>query len=444
MTHGELSHRDALVIGGNMAGLTVGYLLGSYGLHTTLIERAARVGGIDGSFTNERGRRFDFGVHALDHGRNEFVSRLLERAVEGRFRRLPKQRALLLRGHVFPYNSPPEDWPTELRALLKPGRIVDDLGGAPPTRARLGAVYGPKFADFVFDEVLVSYPAEDAQRRYGVDESALLANIYPWFFPRVERGARADTAHHRYQSRVRAEGGEYVIYPAEGGFQGFADGLARMAQRAGVELVTGAGDLELVMDDARRAVVEVRADGRRFAADRVYWCGPATPLMQLLGEPAFDANPESFALGSLQFERPVTCEYLELIAGDPRHLVKRASFPGKLQGGPDDLVQLEYHYPKGADGYSQAPEFWLERWLTSLREVGLVQPDNEVVAFDLKHFPIHYNAFGIEGRPTPEVVLPPLPPTSNLRPVLPTYRRINLNTRLPQYLEFLAKDLSRS
>ena len=325
--------RDALVIGGNMQGITLAYLLGQYGYRTTLVERAPFLGGIDGSFENSQGRIFDFGVHALDHGRNEFVSNLFERAVKGRFRRLPKRRSLLLRGQLIPYNSPPEDWPGELRALLKPGRIVDDIGSDPPTRARLGEVYGPAFADFVFDEVLASYPAEDRQREYGVDESRLLANIYPWFFPRVERVRREDTTHHRYQSKVRAIGGEHVIYPEEGGFNGFALGLAEQAREAGVEVLVGARDLSVEMDAERRRVEHVVADGRRYSASRVYWCGPPKVLLDLLGEESFDATPETFILASFQFERPVLCQDLELLGGDPRHLIKRASFPGKLQGG---------------------------------------------------------------------------------------------------------------
>lgn len=441
----EVEERDALVIGGNMAGISIAYLLGHLGYRTTLIEAAPFLGGIDGSFKNALGRTFDFGVHALDHGRSPYVTRLMERAVDGRFRRVPKTRALLLRGHLFPYNAPPEDWPHELRALLKSGAIYDDLGAALPTRQRLGEIYGRAFADFIFDEVLASYPAERRQLAFGVDEAALLRNIYPWFFPRVERVARDDNPHYRYQARVRAEGGEHVIYPDSGGFAGFAEGLAERARAAGVEFEVGARDLDVRMDSARRAVERVTANGRAFASPRVYWCGPANVLLDLLGEPSFHAAPETFALGSLQFERPLKCPYLEFIGGDPRHLIKRASCPGKLQGTADDVIQLEYHFPRddeGAEGHGQEKPWWCETWLASLRELGIVQPDNEPLDIDVKLIPMHYNGFGCDGQPTPDVVLPEFPLNTNLKPVLPSYRKININTRLPQYLEFLAHDLA--
>ncbi|MEO0652513.1 MAG: NAD(P)-binding protein [Planctomycetota bacterium] len=444
----EQVERDALVIGGNLAGISIAHWLASFGYRTTLFEKAPFLGGVDGSFENELGRTFDFGVHALDHGRNEFVTRLMEKAVRGKYRRLPKRRAILLGGHMIPYNAPLALWPDDLRALFRAGEIVDDLGTDPPTREALGRIYGERWADYVFDEILASYPAEQLQTQFGVDESQLLVNIYPWFFPRVERRGRKDDAHHRYQTKVRSEGGEHVIYPESGGFVGFAQGLADVAVEHGAELLVGANDLEVELDDERRRVRAVHAGGRRFTAPRVYWCGPPKVLLQLLGAPYFDATPETFALGSFQFERPVTCEYLELIGGDRRHLIKRASFPGKLQGGPDDLVQIEYHFPRGdeqsgTEQYRTERSWWLESWLESLRALGIVERDNEVRSLDLKLIPMHYNGFGIEGQPTPEVELPDLPDDTNLRPVLPSYRKININTRLPQYLRYLAEDLTR-
>lgn len=437
--------RDAVVIGGNSAALSIAYLLGSYGYRTTLVERAPFLGGNDASWKNENGRVFDYGVHALDHGRSEFVTKLFEHAIDGRFRRHPKVRLLLLRGHLIPYNVGPEQWPEDLRALLKSGSIVDDLKGAKPTRAALGRIYGPGFADFIYDEVLASYPAEHAQIDYGVDESELLVNIYPWFFPKVERLTNevGSDAHQRYQDRVRREGGEHVIYPEEGGFGAFMEGLADKARGLGVEIELGASDLEIDYDPESMSIRSVLANGRRLTSRRMYWCGPPKVLMQMLGEPAFDATPEQFALGSFQFERPLDCDAIEILGGDPRHLMKRVSFPGRLQGGANDLLQIEYHFPKGDARFGQDKNWWYETWLDSLREIGIAQPDNEVVSLDLKLFPIHYNAYGIEGRPSPELELPELPPDTNLKPVASTYRRVNLNTRLPHYLEFLARDLAR-
>jgi hypothetical protein len=147
-------------------------------------------------------------------------------------------------------------------------------------------------------------------------------------------------------------------------------------------------------------------------------------------------------LGSFEFERPLQCEYTELLVGDPEHLISRASFPGKFSRTTDNLVQLEFAYPRQSDRHETKESYWLEKWVASLQRLGIVQPGNAVVDFDLKVVPMMYNSYGIDGVPTPDVNFGDvLPKTSNLRPVLPTVRKVNINTRLPQYLEFLTADL---
>ena len=106
-----------------------------------------------------------FGMHALDHMRSEFVTNLLTQAVDGAVRKLPKRRAIVLRGHVIPYNAPADEWPEELRQMMKRGAIEDDLGGAPPTREALAAIYGAEFANMVVDDALTSTPSRASRIR---------------------------------------------------------------------------------------------------------------------------------------------------------------------------------------------------------------------------------------------------------------------------------------
>ncbi len=66
--------------------------------------------------------------------------------------------------------------------------------------------------------------------------------------------------------------------------------------------------------------------------------------------------------------------------------------------------------------------------------------NGEVLDFDCKLAPMLYNAYGVEGEPMPEFDFP-VSQDSNLRPVLLTPKKININTRLPEYLRFLSEDL---
>ena len=83
----------------------------------------------------------------------------------------------------------------------------------------------------------------------------------------------------------------------------------------------------------------------------------------------------------------------------------------------------------------------MEDWTESLRRLGIVEAENELVDFCFKSFPAFYNTFGIEGQPMPEIDFDDIPETSNLRPVLPSYRNTNINTRVPRYLKFMVEDL---
>ncbi len=434
---------DALVVGGAVAGLTVAYLLAQYGYKTVLVEKGPALGGVDRSFQNKLGRRFDFGMHALDYNRAPFATKLFESALDGRCHRLPKKRGIVLAGEIIPYNVPAGEWPDSLRELFPAGPLYDELGSAAPTRENLARFYGKPFVDLIFDDALASYPAETHHLAFGVDEAALMVNVYPWFFPRAERARPETNTSRRYQDDVREHCREEVLYPDEGGFGAFPAGLERKLVEAGATVLTAADDLEFEMDPATDSVRSVRVHGRSLRPERVYWCAGPKPLCPLLDKPLPDTNPDRFVLGSFQFERPLTCDYLELILGDSQQLINRLSFPGKLALEADDLVQLEFAFPRDSKDFGVEPGFWHESWLTSLRQLGIAQADNEVLDFDFKTFPILYNSFGIEGKPMPEVDFTDLSPDSNLRPVEPTIRKVNINTRVPMYLRYLAEDLSR-
>ena len=171
MTADMIEQSDALVIGGNTAGVTVAYLLGQYGYKTRLLERSPYLGGIDRSFRNSNGRIFDHGLHVLEYMRSEFVTRLFSQAVNGEVNKVERRRGIVLRNHVIRYNAEPRDWPEELRAMLPDGELVDKLGTDRPTRENLAKFYGKPFADLIFDEALPSYPSDYRHCTLGVDES---------------------------------------------------------------------------------------------------------------------------------------------------------------------------------------------------------------------------------------------------------------------------------
>ena len=435
------AHPDAIVIGSNLAGLVIAHALSSVGYRTVVADGSTEVGGMDRSFTNENGRVFDFGFHGLAYMRSELVTRLFVSVMDGAVRHLEHRRGIVLRGYTIPYNAAPERWPAEIAALLRRGPRIDDIGASLPTRERIAAVYGEGFAGLIFDEVLPSYPSEARHAVFGVDPAALLVNIYPWFFPRIERASAGINPSRLYQDSVREGRRESLLYPLAGGFGGFANGFRRLLEARGVEFWLDP-DFEVRWNAESQRVDWVGVGGRRARAPRVYWTRSPETLCELLGKPLPALDPDLFVLGSFEFDRPIRCEYTELIVGDPDHPVNRISFPGKLNGERDDLVQLEFAFPRAANGYSTKANDWQGDWLRSLRRLGVIGPEHNVVAFDWKKVPLLYNAYGVEGQPMPEIDLGGLDPATNLRPVLPSLRKINLNTRVPDYLRFVLADLA--
>ncbi len=269
-----------------------------------------------------------------------------------------------------------------------------------------------------------------------------MTNIYPWFFPRARRTPAGIGPSRAFQDQCREARREILVYPMEGGFGSFVNGFARKFEERGGEIISGASDLHVEFDSVTRNVEYVKANGRCLEAPRVYWCAPPESLADLLSMPFPEVRSELFVLGSFEFERPIQCEFTELIVADPEHFINRISFPGLFSRTPNDLVQIEFAYPRHSDRHEIKESYWLEKWVASLQQLGIVQPGNTVVDFDLKVAPMMYNSFGIDGAPLPKLDFSDaIPKTSNLRPVMPTLRKDNINTRLPQFLEFVIADL---
>lgn len=439
---GEAEALDAVVIGGNIRGLVTAYVLGQLGYRTVLVERADRIGGVDGSFQTARGTWFDHGLHVLDEDRSVVATRLFTRVVDGQVHRTKLERGLVLRNHIIPYAPRPEDLPPELRALLPASTLVDEIGAAPPTRAKVAEHYGRGFADLIFDEVLPSYPTENRHRAFGVDESLLLRNIYPWFFPRAHRPAIDGDESRAFHDRLRAGLEQHVLYPKTGGFSGFAEGFLEKLRAMGVEVWLGARDAEVHLDPGTHTVRHVSARGHRLKAAQYFWASAWPGLCKLLGLPCQDVATDRVLLGSFVLSRPAHTRYHELLVGDPTHPLNRVHVPSAFARTEDARLQVEFAVPRAED-WPEDPEHWRGAWLGSLRRLGLLTEAHEVLEFDFRSFPLHFNAYGMEG-----VALVDADPSlvrgdSNLHPVAPSMANLNLNTYVPRALREVTERLTR-
>jgi glycine/D-amino acid oxidase-like deaminating enzyme len=433
---------DAVVIGANMRGLVTAHLLDALGYRAVLIERGPKLGGADGTFVTPGGARFEYGLHVLDEDRSEIATRLFRRAVDDRVHRVRLERGIVLRGQAMPYAPRPSQMPDELRRMLPGEELVDALGDDPPTRANLARHYGRAFTDLVFDEVLPSYPSENRHRRFGVDESRLLANIYPWFFPRAQRRSKSGDESRAFHDRLRNGLPQWILYPREGGFSGFAEGLLRKLDRARIEVLMGADDLRLELAPGSHTVAAVHAKGRVLRARHVFWAGPWEPLCRILGLPCQSVATDRVMLGSFVFDRPATSAFNELLVGDPSFSLARVYFPGRWRESDDPLMQVEFAVPKAED-WPADPEHWRAKWLDDARRLGLIGAQHRLVEFDFKAITMHFNGFGMEGEPLRDADPSAIQAGSNLHPVVPSMANLNLNRYVPRAIAEVGAVLAR-
>ncbi|HSG64177.1 MAG TPA: NAD(P)-binding protein [Gammaproteobacteria bacterium] len=437
----DIEELDAVVIGASTRGLIATYLLSVLGYRAVLLEKAPFVGSGDGSFQLSDGTWFDLGMHVLDEMRSPIATRLFRHVVGQNVNRLKLKRAIVLRNHIMPYAPEPGAMPNEIRRLLHPGELVDDIGDELPTRARLAQHYGPGFADLIYDEVLPSYPTEHRHLTFGVDEAELLVNIYPWFFPRARRTPKHGDISRAFHDRLRSGIDQYILYPLDGGFGGFARGFVKNFDRSRIEVLTGASDVEILPATSRHRIDHVKALGRAFRARHYFWASGWPDLCRLLGVPCQNPATDRIVLGSFKLNEPVVTQYHEILVGDPRHEINRVSLPGAFRGSSHALVQVEFAFPS-ADSRPLDGDSWQSKWVQSLRELGVLKASHRVEIFDFKSRPLHFNGYGMEGVRLIDADPHLIDAESNVRPIVPSMSNLNLNAHVPLDVAYVTNVLA--
>lgn len=432
---------DAIVIGASTRGLVATYLLSALGYRAALLEKSPFIGSGDGSFQLTDGTWFDFGMHVLDEMRAPIATRLFRNVVGQKVNRLKLERAIVLRNHVMPYAPERDSMPDELRRLLLPGKLVDDIGDELPTRARVGEYYGTGFADLIFDEVLPSYPTESRHRALGVDESELLVNIYPWFFPRAQRAPKHGDISRSFHDRLRSGIDQYILYPLEGGFGAFARAFLQHYDPGRIEVLTGAHDIEIVPSSSGHRIEHVRALGRQFRARHYFWASGWPDLCRLLDIQCQSPATDRIVLGSFRLSEPASTDYHEILVGDPRHEINRVSFPGAFRGSGDALMQVEFAFPL-AENRPLDGEAWRASWAASLSDLGVLNAAHRIEIFDFKTRPLHFNGYGMEGVKLIDADADLLDAASNVHPIAPSMSNLNLNAHLPADIAYVTNVLA--
>jgi len=376
-------HYDHIIIGGGLSGVTTAHILTNYGFKVLLLEKGPALGSFSTSFLVNGDCVFDYGYHTLDFNRSEFTTQFFAKVLDHQFHKFQLKRGLVIRSNLIDYGSGLENWPSTITQNVDRKSFRDDLV-APVNREKLVSVYGKYLTELALDEILPAYPSLAWRRNQGQAEAELLDLIYPWFFPKAEKLAAERDESKSFHNAVRTAGAQYVLYPRSGGFGAFIDGIVRKIDPALIEVKLGLDDLKIEVDAERKRITGLTGGGVRYSATKYFWCAPITTIAKLCGLAQPQGTLQYLALASFVFNKEVNTTYHELLVGDPRFSANRISFPGLIGQRKNNLVQLEYFYPKGFREITA--EVWRADCLAKLRELGVIT-DHEVVGSTFHHAP---------------------------------------------------------
>jgi len=391
----------AVVLGGGIAGLTVGSALARSGADTTVVEAAPFPGGLASGF-RDRGYTFDFFSHRL-WTRDGEVLRLVEGWVESRLLIRRKISRILLDGKLYNY-------PIDLRDLLKGGSA----------RLAVRAIVG-----YAAARIAAEPPREDFRgfmiSRYG-------APLYDTFFgPYTEKlcgcssseismdlalGAVPQTGIltqliHRLTGRM--EPWDDFLYPA-GGFHELPQGMARDLTRSGGKLLLGHA-VRGVRSRAGRVVSVEAAWGPRsldLPADLVVSTIPLIALLKLL-QPA--ADREALEAAAALRHRAMVAVYLGIrrervsedhwiYVSDPAIRFNRLSETTNYSeamappGRTGICAEIACDVDDRVFGLDEAQQ--TRRVVDDLVKIGLLRSKDEVEASWVRRFPGAYPVYRVD------------------------------------------------
>jgi hypothetical protein len=386
----EFTH-DAIVIGGGLAGLTTNNILSNNRFSTLLIEKSASLGGNCNSFIDEAGNLFDYGLHVLDYNRSQFTANFLSSILQDKINIIKIKRGIVIKDTIIPYSAPLSSWPPDLQSLFPSKELYDDISPyvCPIPRKEFERVYGNKFTELAFDDIALSYPTNRWKLKNGVPHDELMHMIYPWFFPYAPKENKRTTESGFYQDKVREEGVQFIAYPSENGFGSIISALIDSSDSDYADFIVAPANFGVEFDKETQQILSISVNNHTLKAKEYFWAAPLPLLLSSLGVHIIKGHPQRAVLGSFSFENEFDHSYMELLVGDSRHKINRISFPAKIRGEKNNLLQVEFLFPENEET-SLDNSYWKENWLKSIRDIGLVTPSNLVKSYDFKTYPQGY------------------------------------------------------
>ena len=376
-------HKTVAILGGGLAGLISANICSRLGIDTILVEKTDSLGGGNKSTRDKNGNIFDLGYHALDFNRSLITTNFFQKILRNQFHKIKLQRGIVIKNHLFPYNSEISLWPTELQSLFKKNLTTDTIIGK-LDRKKISNFYGKKFTKLAFDEILRSYPSINWSLQNDGDEADFAGLVYPWFFPKLSKTVSRESEWDRFHDLMRKTQEHYILYPKKNGFQGFVDAIVNNIDMNYCKIKKNVKKSKLVINPKTKKIENLKLNNETVCADLYFWCSSPIGLSRILNidiDKKQSAIPQKIIFGNFVFEKAIKLNFHEILVGSLEHKINRISFPGKIRNKKNNLVQIEFSFPEKQ--YVLSETFWKPLWLKSLKELGISKSNNPLKSFSI-------------------------------------------------------------
>jgi protoporphyrinogen oxidase len=375
-----MSEKSVIIFGGGLSGLVAANICSQYGIKSLLVENTNLLGGGNKSLKDKEGNIFDYGYHALDYNRSLTTTKFFKKVLKNNYRKFKLKRGIILKDHLFPYNEKINNWPKELRILF-PKKLTNDAIKGKLNRKKISKVFGKKFTDLAYEEILRSYPSINWSLKNGGKEEDFFSLVYPWFFPRTKKINQRKSEWDVFHDKMRNDLNHFVLYPKKGGFGSFVESIYDNINQKYCKIIKNAKNIEFNIQSKTKKISSVKINGKVCVADTYFWCNSPISLCKILDIKIKEkiGRPQQIVFGNFVLKNKIKSRFHEILVGSNQHKINRISFPGKIANNNNKLIQVEYSFPLTATKYDKTA--LKKSWINSLKILGIIHKQDQIKKF---------------------------------------------------------------
>ena len=373
--------KPVIIFGGGLSGLVTANICSHLGIDSILVENSNSLGGGNKSIKDKEGNIFDCGYHTLDYNRSFITTKFFEKVLQNNYRKFKLNRGIIIKDHLIPYNEKINKWPKDLKALFLKKLQNDTIKGE-LNKEEISKVFGKKFTDLAYEDILRSYPSIKWSLENGGKEKDFFGLVYPWFFPKVKKSNQRKSEWDTFHDKMRSGLDHFVLYPKKGGFGGFIEAIYKDIDQKYCKIIKNVKNIEYKTELRTNRISSVKINGNTYVADTYFWCNSPISLCKILDIKIKEAKigkPQQIAFGNFILKNKIKNDFHEMLIGSNQHMINRISFPGKIANLNNKLIQVEYSFPINTPEYDE--KNLKKSWINSLKILKIINKKNQIKKF---------------------------------------------------------------